>query len=220
MGKASINEDGFTSVELVVVVIMVILISVIGWFVYKDHHHTISPATKPSTSTTAQPIVYKRTTTVPSNWKTYTNTSYKFDTAYPSGWSVSFHDFYAASQLSSLGLSASENTAELCYLPAGVTQTCDEEMDISRLSLQNAASQFYSSGGLKKSEVTQISLTIDGNPALEFTNLPSSFPPQKDYYIFANGYTYEMPTVYTTKDKTNLLSAQNSLILFESVKLN
>lgn len=49
MIKKSKNQKGFSAVELVLVIVIVALIGVVGWLVYKNHHKTTATATITST---------------------------------------------------------------------------------------------------------------------------------------------------------------------------
>src|ERR1035438_1728382 len=57
MKKLRNDNSGFSAVEVILVIAVVILIGVVGWLVYKDHHKTTTAdttttsATKPATST-------------------------------------------------------------------------------------------------------------------------------------------------------------------------
>lgn len=88
MNKIKKNESGFSVTEVILVVVIVALIGVVGWLVYKDHHKTTTvnitntPATKPSTS-----ISSKTATTNPyAGWKSYSNSQLSFQ--YPSNWTA------------------------------------------------------------------------------------------------------------------------------------
>jgi len=61
MNKLKQNESGFSAVEVVLVLIIVVLLGVVGWFVYKNQKKT-SPSTTTTTSTTT-PTSTKTTTT-------------------------------------------------------------------------------------------------------------------------------------------------------------
>jgi hypothetical protein len=95
VGKLQNNEKGFSAVEVILVVVIVALIGVVGWFVYKNHNKTTnlnaatSLSNKPATTTPAKSTT---ATTQPSNpyagWKTYhsiLNSGLSF--MYPPTWS-------------------------------------------------------------------------------------------------------------------------------------
>jgi len=60
MNKLKQNESGFSAVEVILVLVIIVLLGVVGWFVYKNQKKTTTPSTtntsttKP-TSTTATP---------------------------------------------------------------------------------------------------------------------------------------------------------------------
>lgn len=92
MGKLQKNQDGFGAVEAVLVLVIVILIGVVGWMVYKNHHKTAMTAannvTKTATSPTT-PATTKSTTPDPyAGWNTYTLKQEKLTFRYPSNWTL------------------------------------------------------------------------------------------------------------------------------------
>lgn len=90
MNKLSKNQKGFTAFEVTVVILIVVLIGVVGWLVYRNYHKN-SPAystalIKPATTT-------KPTTPTPpvnpyASWKSYALTYEKLTLMYPANWTV------------------------------------------------------------------------------------------------------------------------------------
>jgi len=72
MSKISKNENGFSAIEIVLIIAVLVLIGLVGWLVYKDHHKT-TPVAQSSSAY--------------SGWKTYTS-NLGFSFKYPSGWTV------------------------------------------------------------------------------------------------------------------------------------
>ncbi|HET8991571.1 MAG TPA: hypothetical protein VFN31_00865 [Candidatus Saccharimonadales bacterium] len=74
MGKLKNNQKGFSAVEATLILVIVILIGIVGYMVYKNHHNT----TKASVSSApANPYA---------GWKTYTDSSGVFTFKYPADW--------------------------------------------------------------------------------------------------------------------------------------
>lgn len=97
MGKLQNNESGFSAVEAVLVLVVVMLIGVLGYMVYKDHHKTTAtnPATNSSQTTATGTSSSTKTTTTPdpyAGWKTYTSSIEKITFKYPSDWTVDTTD--------------------------------------------------------------------------------------------------------------------------------
>lgn len=72
------NEKGFSAVEAILIICILILIGVVGWLVYKDHHKT-SAVPVSTTASTSKPAISTKTTTTPTTnpyigWKTYCST--------------------------------------------------------------------------------------------------------------------------------------------------
>jgi hypothetical protein len=87
MGKIRKNETGFSAVEIVLVLVIVGLIGVVGYMVYKNQHKTTAPvattiSTKPASTTPAK--------TAPADpyagWKQYCDTDHKTCFKYPADW--------------------------------------------------------------------------------------------------------------------------------------
>ncbi len=85
MGKLRNDEQGFSAVEVILVLVIVALIGVVGFMVYKNHNTSVvTTTTKPAATTPA------KTTPAPTDptagWKSYTNTDGHFTIKYPSTW--------------------------------------------------------------------------------------------------------------------------------------
>ena len=94
MKKLKDNQRGFSAVEVVLVFVIVALIGVAGWLVYKNHHKitttasTTTSTTKPATtSTTTNNTTSTQASNPYSGWQTYTNSQVSFK--YPSDWKAS-----------------------------------------------------------------------------------------------------------------------------------
>jgi hypothetical protein len=94
MSRKVSTERGFSAVEAIVIVLIIAVIGVAGWLVWR-HHHTKKIATTTSNSTTQQKQQSSGTqTTDPyAGWKSYTDTGYTLASGisvkYPAGWQVS-----------------------------------------------------------------------------------------------------------------------------------
>lgn len=89
MKKLKQNEKGFSAVELILVFVVIVLMGVVGWMVYKNHH---KQAVKVITVTKTVVAPYKSisTTVNPySGWKTYNLATLGISFQYPSSWVVS-----------------------------------------------------------------------------------------------------------------------------------
>jgi len=106
MIKISKNEKGFSTVELVLALVILILIVVVGWLVYKNNHKTTSISS--TTASTTKPTTSKINTTTTTQsaslyagWKTSTLQYERITYQYPSNWTVT--DNSAASPKSQNG---------------------------------------------------------------------------------------------------------------------
>jgi hypothetical protein len=71
------NQKGFSAVETILVLTVIILIAVVGWLVYKVEHKTTTQATGSSVTTPTAQSPY-------AGWKTYSDSS--FSLKYPVNW--------------------------------------------------------------------------------------------------------------------------------------
>ncbi|HUY53156.1 MAG TPA: hypothetical protein VMV24_01100 [Candidatus Dormibacteraeota bacterium] len=96
MGELNKDNKGFGVVELIMAIVIVILLGVVGWYVYKNHKTTAYTAiSSKTTTTTKNPITTNdssptKTTTIVNpyaGWKTYNsilNSGLSFE--YPANW--------------------------------------------------------------------------------------------------------------------------------------
>lgn len=90
--KISKDEKGFSAVEVVLVLVIVVLIGVVGWLVYKDHHKTttavLTSAPNRATETRVSPPISSTTPNTYAGWSSCNNPSESLSIKYPSTWSV------------------------------------------------------------------------------------------------------------------------------------
>jgi len=83
------NENGFGAVEGLLVIVVVVLLGVVGYMVYKNHNKVTSNSstttstitTAPAKTTTTQPVA-------PANTKTYTDIAKAYTVSYPQDWTI------------------------------------------------------------------------------------------------------------------------------------
>ena len=87
----NMNQKGFASIILVVII--VVLVSVAGYFTFVKKSEPIAQQPTPTpiqtTTTTKTPVSLTPTPDKISTWKTYTNSQYGFEVKYPDTWKVS-----------------------------------------------------------------------------------------------------------------------------------
>jgi hypothetical protein len=88
MGKIRRNEAGFSPTEVILVLVIVALIGVVGWFVYKNHNKIANNSTTTASTTPTTPA--KSTTAQPAamNTKSYADPAKAYAVAYSQDWTI------------------------------------------------------------------------------------------------------------------------------------
>lgn len=91
MNKLKQNESGFSAVELLLVLVIVVLLAVVGWFVF-THNYTLQPKAETTNQNIQSepkkdPIAAKPTNAEIQNWQHIQTTDKHFSLAFPDGWS-------------------------------------------------------------------------------------------------------------------------------------
>jgi len=85
MFKNNLEENGFSAVEGLLVLVIIILVGAVGYLVYKNHQDTKNTSTSISKSKVVSPV--KTTTTDPyTGWDSYTLKNENASFKYPSNW--------------------------------------------------------------------------------------------------------------------------------------
>ncbi len=222
-----LNKSGFTAIEALLIVVIAGILIVTGWYVWKQKNNSTTSNSQSSTLSST-PEVYKRTTSVPKDWKTYTNKTYKISFSYPASWTI---------RTSTINKKSGEDTQNvyslnatkifvICYKFKATDQVCSEEININNQNFEQSLTQLRKYLNNNPPKAVEKELLIDGHKLAEFS-LPTNgtgSTAQKWYYISANGFTYSLPTVYKedpAKDAVGgALTAEQSLIIFESIKID
>lgn len=98
MGKLRNDQKGFSAVESILVLVIVALIGVVGFMVYKNHNKTKpAPAASTAAKSTTTPAKTTPASTNPyAGWKTYTSSVEKITFKYPADWTADTADQYAS----------------------------------------------------------------------------------------------------------------------------
>ncbi len=119
MNRLSKNEKGFSAIEVVLVFVILALIGVVGWLVYKNHHQTtkasVVTTSKPSPSTPAKSTIPTKPVNPYAGWKTYTSGYQKVSFQYPTSWGFKVQ--------SDTGAPSSSAQEVVLTSPSGITLT-------------------------------------------------------------------------------------------------
>lgn len=84
MKKFRGDEAGFSVIELVLIIVILAIVGVSGWLVYKNHNKTTTPTA--SSTSTNKTSTKSTTTNLYSGWKTYSTDGISF--MYPPSWAI------------------------------------------------------------------------------------------------------------------------------------
>lgn len=91
MRKLRTDGRGFAIVELCLIIVIIVLVGIIGWLVYKNHHQTTSAITKTSSvsskTTSSKSSATSSNSTTYSGWQTFSDSVLSIK--YPSSWTFS-----------------------------------------------------------------------------------------------------------------------------------
>ncbi len=132
MGKLENNQKGFSAIEIVLVVVILALIGVVGWLVYKNRHqstNTVNSA-KTSTNTPAVSSNAPAKTSTPTSMPTHATTTPTFTSGPQSGWetytnaavgfSISYPNFIRADSACATPSTLSSGTVPSTFIQNGV----------------------------------------------------------------------------------------------------
>ncbi len=212
------NENGFGVVEGLLVLAIVGLIGFVGWYVYQQSQKTkITTSRVGSTQVTPSPEAYKRTTTVPKDWKTYSDAKNKFSLAYPKNWTVRAEEvdgeltgwIYPDKSLSPQGNPQYGFSTQGQSLDNAITErkkiVNDNQPAENGIKLTISCEKVYS---LDNYKAVRIDMTSDDGTA------PDSYA--TEFYILANKRVYVFNTGFHDED---VMKDKNVLTIFESIKI-
>jgi len=221
------KELGFTIVEVALVVALVGLVAFIGWRAWDMSQQSVAPSNLNTQAEQSSDEVadaskspdYKRETTVPDDWVKYeAPEEYGFSLYHPPGWSVvadskANPDLYVYE----FGLANRPDAQTLSLLVGVSDRTLDEET-----SRYKEASRYEDGVGDKL--LSEKTLSFDGHELVElhyqsFIGLPEDPQPRDKYrqfFVHADNRTYVLSRVYESDQSGGGLTAEDSLILFES----
>lgn len=219
-------QKGFGVIEMVIIVAIVGLIGAIGWSLYDRQIKSSDDGTTQQAPTDDESTTYTRSTTPPSDWKTYSNEKYKITLSYPADWTVSESVFTkkAGEELQNVYSKDATEIFVLCYKSNANQESCYSQININNQKFSASLDQLRNYYEDNNIEYTETERTIDGHEAVEFrTEAQYNLSAQKVYIVAANDLSYVLTTVYEGdlgSDTTQPLNAQDSLTLFESIKID
>lgn len=220
------NERGFTAVEGLIILLVVVALGGAGYYVWNKNQNK-KPVSVGSIASAPKPQAYIKTTTVPTGWKTYSNAMYKFSFSYMPTWTVTVAAGTALSpsdnqvanvDLTSLSPAQSKGTLAGEGMTINVyKQSLAKTLAYERSIIQSAQQQTADAN--KPLNFSTTNLTFDGNTVIKYMYPSSSATELTSYIIYSNGYSYNINLLNSNSDKTNPIS-KNTLTSFESLKFS
>ncbi|MEX2014957.1 MAG: PsbP-related protein [Candidatus Saccharimonadales bacterium] len=227
-----LNQKGLGVVEGLLILV---IIGIIGFVIYyvRTAQNKMENTDSSSSSVESQPEVYERTSKVPDDWKSYKDDKYPISFSYPADWDVipepvnKFNPYEPGYYDYEIGIGDEPQSPDEQLYDVGIL--------IKRQSLEEAVATYKKEVLLTKPDPAKIfsekTLTIDGNLAKELHYQPITTEEDgneitgdivRKYFVYANGYVYDLPEVYDEPEAGNLggISGKDSLILFESIKID
>ncbi len=240
------NEKGFSAVEGLMIVLIVGMISAVGWYIWQakqstDKNLAVAPTSaSKSTLTKKTPSITppKASTTTPvaqtnacqvvatqaaSDWKTFTDNNYKFSISYPATWSVNTSGGTENSN------SHTPILNELLFTLPG-HQGPQYNLEVTSQSLTDATSDWENSVKQAQSNSSGTTYTILNKDSCSFSghdairiNTKQSYGTttvyDSEFYVAANGYAYKFSTAYLN-DSDPFKSNNSLLAVVESLSIN
>jgi hypothetical protein len=222
--KQSQSQQGIGAVVVIVLLAVLGVTGYLGWQVWQKNNQETKPAAQATTKTTEPEVIaYKRTTTVPADWNTYTNEKYGLSLAYPPTWRI---DARVSRPGDSGVFGEATELLNISYISPDVAtfvstmQAYDQPITKSLQLLRSGAATAASKPALQQ-------ITYDGLLGVRQT-MAVPVEEQKNgvsdtsYSIGNDTYTFSLPGAYKYDQESSgkvYLSAHDSLVMFESIKI-
>jgi len=156
--KKTNNESGFSGLEFIVVILVIIILGLVGWLVYKDNHKTSTTPPKTTTSSTTS-------NSPTSGWNTYKSTLGGFSFKYPSsGWTLKKFDNSTLTWVSGSAVTSNEASLSLDEnIGSGLSTSSDDYQIIINIgdksgAISDSGLLAYNAGSVLESFANGLSL--------------------------------------------------------------
>jgi hypothetical protein len=205
MKKFRSNEAGFSVIELLIIIVIIVFICLAGWLVYKDHHKT-KASTEGTVTTTTKSITTSTNTTNTANntttplpiynytgWETYcsslANACFKYDPSWT----------FAECAPAQINMSEFQDcgTEGVAIILSDGTRIGWDVEPYDATQIDNCNPNQHSYPGLTYSNITQVPNTTN----LYFVNMHDGYNEQGGYQIdltLLNGDNGQVPEVGET----------------------
>lgn len=219
------KSSGFSVVELLILVTILGLAGFAGWSAtQKSKSKNNETSYQADQSIQKEMEEYKRSTSIPKEWKNYTLEEYRISFSHPDSWRIvtSSYEKEIGEETQNVYSRDATKIFVICLQEKSLLQNCNDQININNQEFPKSVAQMKEYYDSYVAGYSQRDIVIDGHPAVEFTEPSSgSFAGKKTYLVSANGHTYHLTEV-SSIDRTppQNLSAAESLALFESIQIN
>ncbi len=221
------NQNGFSVVEITLVIAIFALLGVGGWYVIDQKSNENTQKTTTSTNNQSEQLeAYEASTTVPGNWKVYKNDKYKFAISHPADWELGESDENMIAESSAatdksmfyLGFRPFLNGSKEIQYSIHVThETLEQAIDSYKTNIQRTQTEDES---IKLSTTSEKNFMYDGHEAMQFETTSDDGTKPNSYstliLISANNLLYKFDTGFHDE---NVLQDGDLLTVFESLKI-
>lgn len=217
------SQQGFGVLGVLVALALVGVIGFAGWQLWDKKYSDKTPVASTKVTPPSVPEEYKRTTTIPSEWKIYEDDRYPISFSYPADWRV-IPDFNKDDPTNNGAYKIAAGSS-----PSG--QYYETAIGIKAQPLEDAISIHKPPRETRNKLLSEKDITFDGHIAKEirvqFMSGPSDNPVPgtivRYYYVFANGNTYRLPEVFEDESaarSSGINFPTEYMTIFESIKIS
>ena len=225
------NQNGFSMVEGLLILLIVGIIGFVGWYVWRSKNQTdktlntaatTSNATNAAKTTSASQknVCQIVPTTAAPDWKTFTDDKYKFSISYPSSWGADTSGGAENNSSHTPILNSLQFTPPGNQGPQYGIEVTAQSLTSSIADWKNSVKEAQSnSAGTTFTIVNEKSCSFDGHNA-ESIDTKQAYGTTTvydgEFYVAANGYSYKFSTGYQNssdpfKDNASLLGVVQSI---------
>lgn len=186
MKKLSKSELGFGTVEIILVIIILALIGVVGWFVYKNQNKTTT-----SSNTTTGPVNTPTTVDPYADWTAYSSSDGQYSLKYPKTWVKATSPdlcgktiFLVGANSTSVGKCGSDDPGQMVFDSVSTSELTVSDLEMKLSDFSDLVTEKVTVNGVSGEKQT-------GTFSAQSVTVGLETGQKMVIYLFtANGYTY------------------------------